>query len=278
MAALFRKSSIEKLSSPEQLDRSLTITSPMTWLALIGITLIIAVTVIWSFTGTLPTTTNATGILVNPSNTNAVFASDTGSLEKILVKSGDEIHSGEAIAEIKNSRKETVKVLADQDGVVTQLLVETGTPIVQGTEILRLAPKVDETQVAVFYVPVAQAQELKTGMKVLVTPAFAESQKVGHMEAEITNIDSYASSAANMQYVLGPDNLLSEQFAQNGAVVAVTCRLKTDSSAQNHYYWSSESGKSLSVPNGTILTGKIVIDESAPITKLITGLKDSLEG
>ncbi len=64
MAQLFRKSSIERLSSPEQLDRAIVVTSPMSWSVLAGIAIIIVCFSIWAFCGTMPTTLTAKGIIL----------------------------------------------------------------------------------------------------------------------------------------------------------------------------------------------------------------------
>jgi hypothetical protein len=73
MADLFRKSSLERLSSPEQLDKAITISSPVSWLALIGITVIIAATALWSVFGTLPTTVTSAGIVTKDGKTAVCF-------------------------------------------------------------------------------------------------------------------------------------------------------------------------------------------------------------
>jgi len=70
MAELFRKSSLEKLSSPEQLDKAITVSTPVSWLALIGITVIIGAVVVWSILGSLPTIVSAQGISVVQSDMN----------------------------------------------------------------------------------------------------------------------------------------------------------------------------------------------------------------
>ena len=54
MADLFRKTSLEKLSSPEQLDKMIVITPPSFWMALSGAGLVIVVALIWSILGRLP--------------------------------------------------------------------------------------------------------------------------------------------------------------------------------------------------------------------------------
>ena len=56
MAGIFRKTALERLSSPDQLDSMLKITSPMSWLG-IGAAGALAVAVIaWAFTGSIPNT------------------------------------------------------------------------------------------------------------------------------------------------------------------------------------------------------------------------------
>ena len=62
--AIFRKAALERLSSPEQLDRLVTLTSPVGWLALLAIALMLAGAVAWSVLGTIPTRVEGAGILV----------------------------------------------------------------------------------------------------------------------------------------------------------------------------------------------------------------------
>ena len=47
MADLFRKSLLEKLSSPEQLDKMIVITPPRFWIAMAGAGLMIGAALIW---------------------------------------------------------------------------------------------------------------------------------------------------------------------------------------------------------------------------------------
>ena len=54
MADIFRRKSLDRLSSPEQLDKMIVINSPMTWLALAGGAIIIAIVVIWGILGRVP--------------------------------------------------------------------------------------------------------------------------------------------------------------------------------------------------------------------------------
>ena len=48
MAQVFRKSALEKLPSPEQLDKAMVVTSPASWAVLTGVALIVAAAVVWA--------------------------------------------------------------------------------------------------------------------------------------------------------------------------------------------------------------------------------------
>jgi HlyD family secretion protein len=62
---IFRKVALERLSSPEQLDQLVPLTSPIGWTAVIAIAAIVAAAIGWSIFGTLPTSVNGSGILVS---------------------------------------------------------------------------------------------------------------------------------------------------------------------------------------------------------------------
>lgn len=61
---LFRKESLERLSSPERLDELMTLVTPKTWLPLATIGVLLGLGVIWSVVGRIPVTTSGRGHLV----------------------------------------------------------------------------------------------------------------------------------------------------------------------------------------------------------------------
>ena len=63
MADIYRKAALERLSSPEQLDKIMTVSRPVSWLALLGVTIVITAAVLWSVFGTLPTTISVQGLV-----------------------------------------------------------------------------------------------------------------------------------------------------------------------------------------------------------------------
>ena len=277
MAQLYRKTSLEKLSNPEQLDTELRITSPLSWLALLGVALVFAAVILWSIFGTLPETVSVSGMVVSQTNLGVICAEDYGTVSRFEKQAGDQVQAGDVTAVIKAGDGTEYQVLAEQAGQITAVLAEAGEEIYPGKELFRYTPQAESAQAAVFYVPTAQAGQLKKDMKVLVSPTAVDSQKYGRMEAWIEEVGAYPAENQNLWYVLGRDNLVAEQFLAEGPVTAVVCRLRTDSTSSNGYYWSSENGKKLTLSNGTFVSGTIIISENAPITKLIGSMKDKLE-
>jgi HlyD family secretion protein len=62
---IFRKVALERLSSPEQLDQLVPLTSPIGWTAVVALAALVAAAIVWSIFGTLPTSVNGSGILVS---------------------------------------------------------------------------------------------------------------------------------------------------------------------------------------------------------------------
>ncbi len=61
---LFRKSSLERVSSPEQLNEYIKVTNPSLIVILIGIFTILAAGVIWIFTSNIPDTVDLAGVVI----------------------------------------------------------------------------------------------------------------------------------------------------------------------------------------------------------------------
>ncbi len=98
---IFRKVSLERLSSPEQLDQLMQVTSPKGWIALMAVVGLLAIAMIWGFLGYIPTTANGDGILLRRGGVSTVVSAGSGQVEEILVAVGDVIQKGQIVAKIR---------------------------------------------------------------------------------------------------------------------------------------------------------------------------------
>ena len=97
---IFRQVALERISSPEQLDAIMHVTNPRSWIALIGLLLLLTTVVVWGFVGSIPTKVSAQGILIQPGGVFDVFSTGAGPITDVLVTEGDRVEKGQVLARI----------------------------------------------------------------------------------------------------------------------------------------------------------------------------------
>lgn len=103
MANLYRKAVMDKISSPEQLDKSIIIIAPSFWVAGISGLLIIAVALIWSIFGRLPVNVSAGGMYMGADGIQSVVAEADGIVEAVYVSEGDDVKQGQKLAQLDST-------------------------------------------------------------------------------------------------------------------------------------------------------------------------------
>jgi HlyD family secretion protein len=98
---VFRKVSLERLSSPEQLDQLMQVTNPRGWLALAGFGALLLTALAWGVFGAIPTTAGGEGILIRSGGVTELVANGSGQVETVLVTVGQEVAEGEVVARIR---------------------------------------------------------------------------------------------------------------------------------------------------------------------------------
>lgn len=104
--SIFRKAALDRLSSPEQLDRLMQVTDPRGWIALAGLCVVILSAGVWSVAGRLPTTISGQGILLSASGIREVESVGSGVISEVRVEVDDVVEVGDTIALIEQPRLE----------------------------------------------------------------------------------------------------------------------------------------------------------------------------
>lgn len=120
---LLRKASIERMSSPEQLDMAMRVTSPAGWVALLALGVIIVATIVWSIVGRISERVDGTGIVLRGENVQTIQVTAAGTLSELLVAEGDPVEQGQVVARVElpeieaqiNATREKLADLERQD-------------------------------------------------------------------------------------------------------------------------------------------------------------------
>lgn len=99
---IFREVAVNRLSSPEELDNLLQVTSPRGWIALAGIGLLVATAVVWSIGGRIPTKlVGQQCILVKNGGVRLLTSAASGKLSDLAVEAGDRVTRGQIIGRLE---------------------------------------------------------------------------------------------------------------------------------------------------------------------------------
>jgi HlyD family secretion protein len=97
---IFRKVALERLSSPDQLDQAMRVTSPQQWLALLTCIGIIVGVIAWSIFGLIPSRIEARGILIKSGGVAMILARSKGQITTLYIAKDELINKGQIVARI----------------------------------------------------------------------------------------------------------------------------------------------------------------------------------
>jgi HlyD family secretion protein len=115
---LFRKTALERLASPEQLDELIVVVSPQRWVALAALLSLLGMILVWSVLGRIPTTVQGAGLLLRTGGVQDVVAIAGGQVLELKVAVGDIVDEGAVLAvlaqpELEGEREQARSRLAE---------------------------------------------------------------------------------------------------------------------------------------------------------------------
>lgn len=305
---IFREASLERLSSPEQLDQLIKVTSPRAWLALIAIGLILSSIVVWGFYGSIPTKIEGPGILLNNGGVYSLEHHASGQVINVRFEPGDRVKKGDVIArielpelvekinalqdakqEMENKRRggsdyvtmeKQIEQLQDEliyqsqivspiEGRILDLNIKKGSVIQPGETIVVMEQDDHTVRLeAVVYVSAVLGGVIKPGMEAQVSPTIVHKEEYGYMLGRVVAVSDYPATPQSMIHTLGNENLVS-LLAGQGVPLKVQIDLIPDESTKSGYKWSSPGGPPMSIPSGTLVNSVLVVKREKPIGKVI---------
>ncbi len=98
---IFRKVALDRLSSPEELDQRLTVVSPIGWMALVAVGLLILTGLVWGIFGRISDKAVGSGIIISGGGITGVVHHAAGQVTDVSVRDGDRVAKGQVIARIE---------------------------------------------------------------------------------------------------------------------------------------------------------------------------------
>lgn len=165
---IFRSVSLERLSSPEQLDALMPVISPKSWLALLALAAVLAAGFYWSWVGRLPQELSAPTVLLPAGGFATVVNTTTGQLKTWHVQPGTQVEAHQLVAEIIPLGETSAQpVYSLFPGRVADLKATAGQLLQSGDPLLLLDPTSPTNPLqAMLYLPAEQTQQLQLDLPV----------------------------------------------------------------------------------------------------------------
>jgi len=117
--SVFRRESLERLSSPERLDQLMQVVAPKDWLGLMALGSLLLLGLGWSILGKIPIVVTGRGVLTNPYQVTELQSFAVGRLQSWTVKVGDRVRQGDILGVVDQS--ELQEQLRQQQKLLTTL-------------------------------------------------------------------------------------------------------------------------------------------------------------
>lgn len=306
---LFRKVSLDKLSSPEQLDELIKVTSTKAWFALMAIGCILISAIVWGFFGSIPTKISGQGILINNGGVFSVQHHTSGQVIDIRFNPGDMVKKGDVIARIEipelalkinslqnnlvdmesNKQMESSKykevekeikrlreqldyksqILSQIDGRVLEVKINKGSIIQPGESLLTLEQSGGTVKMEAIIYV-----PVEDGGRIHTGMEVQISPTIVNKEEYgfmLGRVISVSEYPATTQSMLQTlgNENLVSMLAGQGAPLMVRIDLIPDSNTESGYRWSSPSGPPMVFHSGTLIESEVIINREKPIGKVI---------
>lgn len=302
---LFSREALDRMRSPERLDTLLHITTPVGWMGLAAIMLLLAGVVLWSIMGAFTVKADGYGLIMDAGGVRKITAISTGQVDSLFISQGSTVRKNQQLVQInqismtmdtiatRNSidlgsnindvelrvnahdAKRTAEAVNEQiyspyNGIVTELSVDVGTLVRAGEEICTI--RLDEGRsdlTGIMYVPVDKGKRLEPGMSIQLAPNGADVSQTGSLLGVVRSVSEYPADQSAMLRNLGNSQLVQMILQQaQGAVVEVRFDLVKNEKDASGYLWTSVVGEHKAVTPGTYVTGSVIIERQPPIAKV----------
>lgn len=294
--SIFRKSSLESVSSPEQLNEYIKVINPGIFIILAGVAAIVAAAALWSVFGSVSDTVHVKGVIFPQDGVVDVIPEVEGRISDIRVKNGDFVNAGQIISVIPqdnlierinemkasdNPNTKEINSLIDEyenesiivspvSGIVTKVMNtgENASKEKPVASIIKQEKYANDKQV-ICYIAASVSKKLSIGMEVQVSPDFAPREEYGYMHGIITSIGTHPVTAAEINSAIGDIQSKSDLLPE-GSAVEVRINLTVDPNSQDLIKWSNKKGEKIQVSIGTNCNILVVVKKQHPI-ELIFG-------
>lgn len=248
MASVFRKTAIERISSPEQTDKMLRIAPPMGAIALITALFMALAFIAWAFFGAVCVSMDATGTVLSPVCAAVVSAPARGCITSLYVKEGAPVREGQALAEFSDGTQ-IYALYAHSSGTIGEISAPISQPLLPGEALLCITPDIAPERTVVCFLTPDDALRVQAGMRARI---FCPASGV-HASGEVLFVNADPASPSSLHALAGEAR--ADAIGNSGLVTVALIALD----------------EGFSFPRGASVSACIVLETVTPVSLAFAG-------
>lgn len=162
-------------------------------------------------------------------------------------------------------------VVSTIEGVIVGVNVSIGQDVTPGQAVFGVEPA-HEDMTAVLFFPAGVAKRIVPGMIAQTSPETVPVDQYGFILGKVTHVADVPATPGSMMAFLANENLV-QTLTMFGPQLQVLATLEKDPKTKSGYKWSSSDGPPTTVPAGTMVTARVIVEEQRPIELVIPLLK-----
>ena len=272
-SSIFRPAALKKLTSPEQLDKLLTVVKPKTWIALAITIFLILLGLLWAIFGKISTIAMGEGIYLDFSEIYPILIPANGRILQIPITLGQKVEKGETIAIIWDiEKKKEIDISAPYTSIVLDIEREKGASVVYQEVFASLQKNKDtkgKNDRFYCFIPARIGDKIRKNMKALIFPWSINSRSYGGIKGYVEKI-SYIPASEYYFRTLHINETYAQHLIQEKAFIPLIIRPKPSKKGKKFFEWTAKIGPvKEDVPLGSFASVQIAIEKRSPISYLL---------
>jgi HlyD family secretion protein len=264
---MFRERALERISSPEQLDRLVRITLPRRWLGLGGLLLVVAAVIVWASVSSVPTTLKASGYYIPQGGLRVIQAPTSGTVESYSVAIGDHVVANQPVGVVRGLDGKDAVIRAPETGVITETDALQQTYVNAGDRVALIEP-VGWPLVIYAYVPTNIAPGLPPGTLVHVSFGAGIGAAFGYAVGHVESVSQFPATEERLTFILQDPSVVAGVTGQ-GPSNEVVISLDQSARTASGLVWGSGGGPPGELPAGLPAQVTLIVGSHHPIDDVI---------
>jgi len=265
---IFRKSSLERISSPEQLNDYIKVSNPSVWVIIAALTASVIAAFAWSIVGRIPTKLNTQAIFlksnytIEGTETSASSSSSTSTAEDEDEDDEEEVTTTSVNLDLTADNEETLVNPGIAFAAETQAVISNDYHaycILNAATIAGSSSQGESSQ--------TKSNALKVGQKVQISPIGSDPKKDGYIYGTIRKISlGDPQDLESLAKKLGTSRAQQLMSGKGDYAYPVEISLEADSTSKDKLKWSVDNPNRTPLNNGDICDAVISIEAIQPVS------------